>query len=64
MYHFKSFLFISIVILCALVFCLHICPCEVVAASGTGAADSYELQCRCWEWNPGPLEEHPSALNP
>ena len=25
---------------------------------GTGVTDSFELLCRCWELNQGPLEEH------
>ena len=45
-------------------FCLHVCLCEVVGSSGTGASDSCELPCRFWELNPGPLEEHPVLLAP
>jgi hypothetical protein len=48
-----------IFILCALVFCLHICQGEGVSYW----SDSHELPCGCWELNLGPLEEH-SALQP
>ena len=35
------------------------CLCEVVRPLGTGAVDSCELPCRCWDLNLGPLEEQP-----
>ena len=40
-----------------------LCLCEGVGSAGTGVTDSCELPCGCWELNPGPLEEQPSALN-
>jgi hypothetical protein len=43
-------------------FCLHVCLCEGVGSSGTGIIDSYELPCRYWESNLGPLEEQPELL--
>jgi hypothetical protein len=39
---------------CSLVFCLHVCLCEV---SDLGVTDSCELPYGYWESNPGPLEE-------
>ena len=50
-------------VLCTLVLCLHACLCEGVRFFGTGVTDSCELPCGCWELNPGPLEELPSALS-
>lgn len=47
----------TIFILCALVFCLHICLCESVRFLGTVATDSCEPPCGCWDLNPSPLEE-------
>lgn len=32
----------------------HVCVC--VYHSGSRVADGFELPCRCWEWNTGPLE--------
>ena len=48
-------------ILCALVFCLN----AYVSAGppGTGAIDSCELPCRCWEWNWGSQEEQSVLFN-
>ena len=46
-----------IFILCALVFCPHVCLCEGVRTPGNGITDSYELSCGCWELSPGPLAE-------
>jgi len=40
-------------------FCPQVCLFEGVRSPGTGATDSCELPCGCWELNPGPLEEHP-----
>jgi hypothetical protein len=50
-------------IVCALVFCLHICLYEGVGSSETGAPDSYELQC-VWvlEIEPGFCEKAATAL--
>jgi hypothetical protein len=42
-------------ILCALVFCLHVSLCGAVSYS-------FELLCGCWESNPGPLERQPVIL--
>ena len=40
--------------MCVSVFaCLYVC----VMVSDLGVTDSCELPCRCWELNPGPLEE-------
>jgi hypothetical protein len=33
------------------------CLCEVVGSPATGITDSCELPSRCWELNPGSLEE-------
>jgi hypothetical protein len=44
-------------ILCALVFCLHVCLRYSARSPGAGVTDCYELLCGCWELNPGPLEE-------
>ncbi|ERE77360.1 neuron navigator 2 isoform 2 [Cricetulus griseus] len=33
-----------------------------VECSAIGVADSYELSSRCWELNPGPLQEQPVLL--
>ena len=49
-------------ILCALVFCLHVCLCEGVRAPGTGVTDSCELPCGCWGLIQGHLEEQPVLL--
>ena len=35
---------------------------EGVRAPGTEATDSCELQCGCWELNPGPVGEQPVLL--
>ena len=37
-------------------------PEESVRFPGMGVTDSCELPCRCWELNPGPLEEQPMLL--
>ena len=52
---------IFFLILCALVFCLN----AYVSAGppGTGAIDSCELPCRCWEWNWGSQEEQSVLFN-
>ena len=44
-------------ILGALVFCLHVYLCEGIGAPGIRVTDSCELLCGCWELNPGLLEE-------
>lgn len=46
-------------ILCTLVSCMSVWG---VRFPGTGVPDSWELQCRCWELNMGPLEEQPAIL--
>jgi hypothetical protein len=33
-----------------------------VASPNTRATDGYELSCKCWALNPGPLEEQPVLL--
>jgi hypothetical protein len=47
--------------LCALVFCLHVRPCEGVRSPGIGITDSYKgtdpVPCLGWELSPGSLEE-------
>lgn len=48
-----------IFVLCALLFCLHICLCEVVRAPETGVINSRELLCWCWELNLSPREDQP-----
>jgi hypothetical protein len=56
----SSFLNISLIfILCALVFCWHVCLCEGVRNSGTGVTGRCEPPCGFWELNPGPAR----ALN-
>ena len=40
-----------------LVFYLHVCLCKGVQSPGTGATESYELPCGCWDLNLSPLEE-------
>ena len=37
-------------------------PEEGVGSHVIGITNSYELACKCWELNPGPLEEHPVLL--
>lgn len=37
-------------------------PREAVVSSGMGVRDRYELPCRYWQLNLGPLEEHPVFL--
>ena len=59
---FLSFFHLFIFILCALVFCLHVCLGEGVKSPGTGGTHSCELSCGCWELNLGPLEEQPVLL--
>ena len=56
------FLFKIFFILCALVFCLHVCLCEGVRSPGTGAIDSCESPSGCWELNPSSLEEQSVIL--
>jgi hypothetical protein len=46
-----------ILIVGALVFCLHPCVCEAVRSPETGVTDSCELPYGCWESKPGPLQE-------
>ena len=46
-----------ILIVGALVFCLHACVCEAVRSPETGVTDSCELPYGCWELDLGPLEE-------
>jgi hypothetical protein len=41
---------------CALPACMYVCLCESIGHLKTGATDSYELPCGCWELNPGPLK--------
>jgi hypothetical protein len=48
------FSYFKIFILCILVFCLHVCPCESVGSPGTGVTDGCELPCGFWELNQGP----------
>ena len=55
-------LFFNLFILCALVFCLHICLCEGVGSPGSRVTGSCELPCGCWEWNLGLVEERPVLL--
>jgi hypothetical protein len=50
--------YIFIFILCAMVFCLHVCLYEGIGSHVTGVKDKYE----CWELNLGPLEEQPVLL--
>ena len=40
--------------------CLHVYLCE--GSPGTGATDSCELPCGCWELNLGPPREQPVLL--
>lgn len=50
--HFFSFSLLKFIfILCAVVFCLHVCLCEGIGSLGTG------FRGRCRESNPGPLEK-------
>ena len=49
-------------ILCALVFHLNVYLHEGFGSPGIGVSDSCELPYRCWELNPGPLEEQPVPL--
>ena len=51
-----------ILILCTLLFFLHICLHEGVRSAGTGVTESWELPCGCWELNSVPLEEQPVFL--
>ena len=46
----------TILILCALVFCLHACPSGGIRSSRTGVMDGCELTCGSWDLNPGPVE--------
>ena len=48
-----------IFILCALVFCLHVCLYKGSGPPETIVTDSCELPCECKELNPGPLKEQP-----
>jgi hypothetical protein len=50
------------IILCAFVFCLHICLCESVRFPRGGDRGTCELPHGCWELNLGPLEEQPVLL--
>lgn len=50
-------IYLLLLFLSALEFCLHICLCQGVRSPGTGVTDSCELPWGCWELNPGPLEE-------
>jgi len=38
------------------------CLCEGVGSPGTGVTDSCELPRKCWELDPGPLEEQQPVL--
>ena len=49
-------------ILCALVFFLHVCLCAGDGSLGTRVTDSCELPCGCWGLNQGPLEEQSVLL--
>lgn len=51
------FVKLFIVILHALMFCLHVYLCEGVRSLGTEAIDTYEALGRCQDLNSGPLEE-------
>lgn len=50
--------------------CIHVCYIhatpvgakEDISLLGTGVPVGCEPPCRCWEVNPGPLEEHPVLL--
>jgi hypothetical protein len=43
---------------CALHGCLELVKARrSVCSSGTGVTDNCEPPCKCWELNPGPLEE-------
>ena len=45
--------------------CIGVLPiyvCEGARSPGTGAMDSCERPCGCWESNLGPLEEQPVLL--
>lgn len=50
--------------------CIHVCYIhaspvgakEDIGLLGTGVPGGCEPPCRCWEVNPGPLEEHPGLL--
>lgn len=50
--------------------CIHVCYIhatpvgakEDISLLGTGVPGGCEPPCRCWEVNPGPLEEHPVLL--
>lgn len=46
-----------ILILYALVFCLHVCLCEGVRFLQTRVTENCELLCGCWESSLSPLEE-------
>jgi hypothetical protein len=35
---------------------------EGIRSPGTGVVDGYELLCRCWKSNPGPLEKYPVLI--
>lgn len=37
-------------------------PDEGAGCSGTGMTAACETLCKCWEWNNGPLDEHPVLL--
>lgn len=63
--YFKS-LWIYFFVVYVWMFCLHVCViimCALVNEEVTedigspepGIMDGYELPCRCWEWNMGPL---------
>jgi hypothetical protein len=49
LYHTETIFFLLkiIFILCTLLFCLHVCLCEGVGASGIRATDSCELTYGC-----------------
>ena len=57
------FLCLDVLPACMSVYNIHVwCPRRPVEGDrypGTGAADSCELSCGCWELNLGPLEEQP-----
>ena len=54
---FKKNIYLFIFILCALVFCLHICLHEDVRLPEGIITDSPKLPCECWELKLGPLEK-------
>ena len=64
---FYFILFYFIFDVCFAIFLPHLYLLPVEARNDTGftrteVTDGWELICRCWELNPGPLEEKPVLL--